>query len=636
MSRSRWLVGAFDPSGRVDASKMDAALAPHPARTLCCGPLRLAYSGPGIGVSSSLPLCLFDGHLDNAREIREELGAIPAAHSLEGLLAVAYRRWGHELLGRMRGDFALLLWDEERGEGLLARDQLGIRPLFLHDGEGVLRFASEIRHLLASLPHRPRPDPAGVAHWVAMSRRPGAQTLFEGVRRLGPAGVLLLNRRGAREERYWAPRFTEPPDLSPGQLATQMREGLEDAVGRRITADGPTGVLMSGGLDSSSVAALCAEQAQGRTYAYSGTFPEHPAVDESELIGELRDALDLPGATAQVRPGGLLASALDHLSAWQMPLVGWGNFWTLPLMRAAAEEGVTIMLDGSGGDELFGPHAYLLADRLRAGRPFQALGLVRELPLAGSQGSRREKARIVRSLALAGALPYGPHNAAQASLIKREAPQWLLPRTVRDLVESDDPLAWKRLDGPRWWAHTAHAVAYGIEETGVFENQRRWASLAGLEPRHPMLDLDLVELSLRQPPEATFDRRFNRPVLRAAMAGLLPDSVRLRPGKAWFESLIVDCLVGSDGAAVRRVLTDPGAELGAYVDLAGMRRSLFDSDLQRRRDPFRWMWQVWRLLTVELWLRAQASPAAELRLSPPPSPVQVTIQPSRPSYLFPP
>jgi asparagine synthase (glutamine-hydrolysing) len=629
---SRWLAGIFDPSGRIGGSGLVGALEPHSAHLLNNPPLRVAYTGQAIGTSS--PLCLFDGHLDNASEIRDELGAISTPHSIEELLVAAYRRWGNELLGRLRGDFVLLLWDGERGEGLLARDQLGVRPLFLHDTGGALRFASEIRHLLALLPQRPGPDPEGIAHWVTMSRRPGVQTLYEGIRRLRPGGVLLFNRQGVREERYWRPRYEDPLDLPPAQLAAQMREALERAVHRRIAPSGATGVLMSGGLDSSSVAAVCAGQAQSQVYAYAGTFPEHPAVDESKLIEELRRALDLPGITAEVRPGGLLASALEYLDVWQMPLVSWGDFWTLPLTRAAAAEGVEIMLNGNGGDELFGPFTYLLADRCRAAHPFQAFALARELPW-GAGVSRREKARLAGSMALAGALPYGMHNAVQPPLIKREAPRWLLRGTLRDLASSDDPVAWKRLDGPRWWAHAAHAITSGIEEAGVFENQRRLGASAALEMRHPILDLDLVKLGLRQPPEATFDRRFSRPVLRASMAGLLPDTVRLRPGKAWFDPLIVDCLVGADGAAVRQILLSPDAELRAYLDQDEMRRALFDTDNRLDSEPFRWMWQVWRLLTAELWLRAQASPAPDLGLRTALSDAQVSLQASSASYLFP-
>ncbi|MDX6610229.1 MAG: hypothetical protein QOF85_2154 [Solirubrobacterales bacterium] len=602
---NRWLVGAFDPSGRVDASRLASALAPHDARTLESGPLRVAYSGPPLPPTA--PICLLDGVLDNADELRADL-AIAGVASDEDLLTAGYRRWGRALPERLRGDFVLLLWDVERGEGLLARDQLGVQPFYLHQSDGGIRFASETRHLIASLRRQPEPDRASVAHWIATSSRPGMGTLWAGIRRLRPGGMLRLGPRGVSEEVYWAPRFEQPLDLSPNQLAGEVRAGLEHSVRRRIAADGATGVLMSGGLDSSAVAAICAQEGSGEVYACSATFPDHSDADESELIAELGQALGLPGIAAEVRPGGLLASALEHLEAWQMPLLGWGDFWTLALMRRAAAEGVGTMLDGDGGDELFGPRTYLLADRLRAGHPFEALRLALERPGGGPHVPRREVAKVFVAEALAGAVPYGLHDRRRKAAVARTAPAWLSKRTAEDLVASDDPFAWKRLDGPRWWAHAAYGVTRGIEGAGVFEHQRRRAVLAGLRARHPILDLDLVRLALRQPPRSTLDRRFSRPVLRASMAGLLPDPVRLRPGKARFETLIADCLSGADGAAVREILTSPDLELGAYIDPVAMRRALFDSDALRGPSPFRWMWQVWRLLTAELWLRSLESP----------------------------
>lgn len=628
---NRWLVGAFDPSGRVQASPLASALGRGDARTLESGPLRLAYSGPPLPVGD--PVCLLDGVLDNAGELRGELG-IGAGGTDEDLLAAAHRRWGRGLPARLRGDFVLLIWDAERREGLIARDQLGVRPFYLFGGEGGVRFAGETRHLIASLPRRPAPDRAGVAHWIATSSRPGMQTLWAGVRRLRPGGMLLLDRHGVREELYWRPRFEEPLELPAARLASEVRSELERSVRRRVAADGATGVLMSGGLDSSAVAALCVEVGAEEVHACAATFPDHSEADESELIGELRGALGLPGITAEVRAGGLLGSALEHLEAWQMPLLGWGDFWTLPLMRRAAAGGVATMLDGDGGDELFGPRTYLLADRLRAGHPLRALRLALERPGGGPHVPRRDVAKVFAAEALAGAVPYRLHDLRRRAAVERTAPAWLSRSAAKDLVASDDPFAWKRLDGPRWWAHAAHGVTRGIEEAGVFEHQRRRAALAGLRARHPILDLDLISLALRQPPLATLDRRFSRPVLRASMADLLPDSVRLRPVKARFEALIADCLDGADGVAVRAILTSPQLELGAYIDPAAMRRALFDSDALRRDDPFRWMWQVWRLLTAELWLRSQASPLGFLKALPAVSPARIEASRATASTTF--
>jgi asparagine synthase (glutamine-hydrolysing) len=527
----------------------------------------------GAAVDDAGVTCRLDGHLDE----------LPA----DGTMSPE----------RLRGDFALVVWDPSRREGFLARDQLGVRPVFFAEAGGRLFFASELRDLLDLLPAAPGPDPDGVAHWIALSTRPGTGTLYAGVERLGPGEMLRFGPGGVSRSRYWEPRFDEPLELPAGEWAERVREGLRLAVERRLDPEKGTGVLLSGGLDSASIAAVGADSLS----ACSGTFPEHPQADEAALIAELRQALGLEGLVAEVRPGGLLASVFEHAAAWRAPLLGWGDFWTLPLLRAAGDRGIGTMLDGDGGDEVFAPRTYALADALRGGRPRRVLQLARRLPGSGPHVGRRREAAMVARLALAGALPPRPAGWAGAG---DGAPAWLASATRRRLRRSDDLDGWKRLDGPRWWASAAHGVSAGIEATGVFEHQRRRAAMAGLEARHPMLDLDLVELALRQPPAQTLDPRFSRPVLREAMAGLLPDSVRLRPQKALFEHLIVSAMRGPDAAGIAQILTAPGAEVGAYVDRDRMAATLFGTERVLKAEPFRWMWQVWRLLTAEVWLRS--------------------------------
>jgi asparagine synthase (glutamine-hydrolysing) len=442
-----------------------------------------------------------------------------------------------------------------------------------------------------------------------MSRRPGPFTLYEGVRRLNPGAALHLDTHGFRERTYWAPRFAEPIRRERAELAAELRDTLERAVAQRLDPAGSTAILMSGGLDSSAVAALAATApGAGRVSAYSAVFPEHPAVDESGLIAELRATLGLAGVTAEVRPGGLIASALDSIQRWELPLRSWGDFWALPLLSAAAAQGHGVTLGGDGGDELFGPRSYFLSDRLRAGHPLGALRLARELPGAGASPARRDLARIMGNTALAGALPYWLHSPIQRRSLARAAPGWLRPETRRELRNSDDPLAWKRLDGPLWWSHAAHTLTRGVEEAGVFEHQRRRAATAGLEARHPLFALEVLELALRQPPLATLDRYLSRPLLRASVADIVPNSVRRRPGKAWFDSILVDCLSGADGKVARRLLGDQRSELRAYLDIDALQRAMFDPPSTAPGLQFRWMWQLWRLISAECWLRAQANP----------------------------
>jgi asparagine synthase (glutamine-hydrolysing) len=603
---TRWLAGIFDTSGRASQQRLTGVLAPSPATVVIDGPLHVAYTGSPTRGSD--PICLLDGYVDNASDLASAL-RLPTQSTSEDVLRAGWRSYGLGLLGLLRGEFVLLVWDSQRREGVLARDQLGVRSMFLHDGTGALYFASEIRYLLGMLPQRPGPDAASVAHWLAMTNRSGSATLYEGVRRLNPGAALVIGPKGFREETYWTPRYSQPEIATTDQAAAQIVTALDRAVSRRIASDGITCVLMSGGLDSASVAATAAAQAPGRVAAYSAVFPEHPTVDESALISQLRRRLKLPGANLEVRPGGLLASGLAFIDAWGVPLRSWGDFWALPLLRAAASAGALTTLGGDGGDEVFGVRAYLLADQLLHGRPLRAISLARELPGAGDRPARRTLARIVGELAVTGAIPYGIHDRMRRATRKHDAPSWLHPRAGADLLASSDPLGWKRLDGPRWWASAAYELTRGFEYLGVFEHQRRRAASAGLEARQPLFDLDLVELVLRQQPQATFDRYRSRPLLRAAMADRLPDSVRLRPQKAWFDSMIVDCLAGRDGAIAYKLLTDPRAEIGAYASQSGIESALFAGPA-RGPGTFRSAWQIWRLVMAECWLRAQDQPGA--------------------------
>lgn len=623
----RRLAGVFDPHGGVTG---EASLRATRRQLFAEGPLRVAFDGSGT-VRGGL-LCLLEGFLDDTTELARELG-LDGTSAPEDLLAAGYRRWGPGLPARLRGDFALLIWDTAHREGLLARDQLGVRGVYLHKHSGVLSFATELHELLELLPATPAPDRAALAHWLAASNRPGDGTMYEGVRRLDPGAMLLLGTGGLRRRSYWQPRYRDPDPADPDEAVARVRAGLERSVARRLGSAGRVGVLMSGGLDSATVAALAATQSGDAVAAYSGVFPEHPLIDESHLIDELGSSLRLSGAQASVRAGGLLASALESARASRLPLLGWGDFWTVPLLRAARADGVTVTLGGDGGDELFGARTHLIADALRGARPRRALRLAHELPGAGERPPRREVARVLLRLGVAPALPRLPGSIARAAG-RRGLPAWLAPGAARALLDSDDSSAWRSLDGPRWWAHAAHGLTRGVEETGVFEHQRLRGRLVGIEPRHPLFDLDLLELSLALPPELSLDRHRNRPLLRAAVAGLLPDSVRLRPAKAWFDSLIVDCLTGPDARAIRILLDDRDSELAEYVERGALRARL-DSVPSVGVERFRWMFELWRLLSAECWLRVLAGRADELtELSSPR--VTVCREPLGPSSVFPP
>ncbi len=621
---SRLLAGLIESSG-AGTNPHWSALASERTRVIARGPLRVAIEGPEPVADE--PLVIFDGVLDNAIELAAHLGC-PSTDP-EHLIGLGYRRLGAGIVSRLHGDFALLIWDGEQRQGLLARDRIGAGGLYLRTDGRRLWFASEIAHLLALLPSRPAPDRVSVTHWVGLSARPGPQTLFEGITRLEPGCLLALGEARAAPRRYWQPRFREPEIRTAPAFVAELREGLERSVRARTAREGRTGVLMSGGLDSATVAALTARE-DPVMLACSGVFPGHAQVDESTLIAGLREQLGVSGIEASVEPGGLIAAVLEHLDAWQCPPLGWSDFWTLPLLREASRKGVTVTLGGDGGDELFGVRAYLLADELRASRPRAAMKLSRRLP-GGGQLSRRQRARVLQSLALAGALGPRTHALLASVRPRTRAPSWLNAGAAHLLSASDDPYAWKRLDGPRWWAHPAHALTQGIEQAGILEHQRRRAALAGLRARHPLLDPVLLELALCQEPSLSFDPELTRPLLREAMNGLLPEQIRLRPGKAWFDSLIADCITGPDGAATRALLTAPDTRVGEYLRPGAAHNALETLASANGVPRFEAMHLLWRLLGAECWLRAQENDGTAPALDDLSAPrVAISRHPARP------
>ncbi|MCW3065028.1 MAG: Asparagine synthase, partial [Solirubrobacterales bacterium] len=186
-------------------------------------------------------------------------------------------------------------------------------------------------------------------------------------------------------------------------------------------------------------------------------------------------------------------------------------------------------------------------------------------------------------------------------------PAWLRPETARALRDTERPWDWKRADGPRWRAALRHTLIDGRDALGVHEYLRHVASS---RPGHPFLDEELVDLALGLDPVLAFEGPLDRPVLRRAIAGLIPDEVRLRPRKSYFDAFHARALRTDDRAALERLLGDPAAEVYAFADRAAVARELLAplGDPAARPAPG-WSATLWRLAATECWLRAQADPA---------------------------
>ena len=608
---TRQFAGVFGRTAPGAHETVSRALATDARRWTASGPLEVAEIGPPT--AGGAHRVLLAGGIRNSRALAAELDARDDA-SVDELVAAAFARWGEAALNRLRGGFALVVWNPDTHTGLLATDQLGVGALYVHESGGTLSFATELRALVRLI-ERPAPSDAAVAQWLSDGYLERGETLWSGVRRL--EGGRLVRLQGERWEQslYWSPSYREPEHVDARGACDLLRAALTTAVRDRLSPTGTTGVLLSGGLDSSTVAAF-ARDARPEAHAvkaYTHVYPEHPEMDESRLVALTADALGIEWEPSPVRIVGTLRPALEFQTAWDVPAATPMLAFTQPLLERAAGEGVSAVLDGEGGDELFGLSPYLVADRLRRFRIGDALALLRRLPDAGPTPSARDLAALVGELGLKGAAPHGFHRTMRRlGGRRRYAAPWLTERAAGLYVGTRDEWAWKHLEGPRWWTFLAYLLTHWREQMGAYDFMRQRDSLASLETRHPLLDdLELIELVLRLPPELAFDPELTRPLERSLTAGVLPDEIRTRRDKSTFSTLVVEAMSGPDLPLATALLRAADAELWAYVRPESVHRLL---EVPRERRSIQWARLVWRLVTTESWLRAQADPAFPARL----------------------
>ncbi len=310
-------------------------------------------------------LCIvFNGEIYNFADLRRELvakGHAFRSRSDTEVILAAYREWGTDCLSRLNGMFAFALYDGRQRQLFMARDRAGEKPLFYALVNGVLRFASELKALMADPTMPRRIDPEALDCYLAMGFVPGERCMLQGVKKLPPAHALVFDLK-IGQSRLW--RYWQLPELDPSaaagladedELLDELEALLEDAVRRQLVADVPVGVLLSGGVDSSLVTAM-AVRATPRVKTFTIRFPGYDKYDESEharLIARHfgTEHVELGAAQSTVDLLPLLARQFDE------PMVDSSMIPTYLVSRLICEH-CTVALGGDGGDELFAGYTH--------------------------------------------------------------------------------------------------------------------------------------------------------------------------------------------------------------------------------------------------------------------------------------
>ncbi len=495
----------------------------------------------------------FNGEIYNFRDVRADLEAKGHAFRTESdteVILAAWRQWGPACLERLNGMFAFALYDADAESLFLARDRLGVKPLFYAIlSDGALIFASELKGLLAHPRLRRVPDPRAVEDYLAFGYVPDDSSILEGVSKL-PAAHYLLVRRGQavpRPVRWWDVDFSNPSSAPLHQLEEEMVERLRDAVRSRMVADVPLGAFLSGGVDSSAVVALMAEVSRSAVETCSIGFDEadHDETEHAALVAK-RYATRHRVRTVAAADFSLLDTLAE---AFDEPFADASALGTYQVSALAVEK-VKVALSGDGADEAFAGYRryrmFMAEERVRRMLPpplERALGALGEIYPKLDWAPRFLRAKTtLQALGRAGAEAY-----ARAVGVT--------PPAIRSRLYSDSFA--KSLDNhvaeERYVRAMCEAPAADPLSRAQYADLSIWlpgdiltkvdrASMAvGLEAREPLLDHRLVEFAARLPARMRLRGGTGKWLMKRALADRLPAEILHRPKmgfvtpiSAWF------------------------------------------------------------------------------------------------------
>ena len=558
---------------------------------------------------------VFNGEIYNFRELRAKLqdaGHRFSTKSDTEVIVHAYEEWGDEALHRFSGMFAIALWDEQRERLLLARDRMGKKPLYWHYSPQGLLWGSEAKAILAAPWVERRLNALALHHYLTLQYIPDPLTIFDGIHRLPAAHKLVVERCGEPQvSRWWQLKFEPKWKISDEEAVEQARTFLGAAVERRLISEVPLGAFLSGGIDSSIVVALMAEQTSQPVKTFSIGFEER-RYSETHYARQIAEQYNTDHHEFIFRSEDLIMVVEGSIVATDEPFADPASLPLFELARQARQH-VTIALCGDGGDETLAGYKRYVIDGLL--RPYTALpswitqrivpaaiGLLPEsigmpedknfitgLKRLGQFSSTTPKASLVRWGS------YFTHSDKLALYNDAWCERFTKSNTADWIAAAyDEAQATSLLDRTLYADHVTYLAGDLLPKTD------RMAMAHSVEVRSPFLDVEWVEWTARLPEHFKVRRLTGKWLLKKAFGDLLPPAIRSRskqgfnvPVGMWLRDELYDW-------ARERLLDNPS--LTEWFRAAAIRQLLQQHNTGRINHGRR----LWSLLVFAVWLSRQS------------------------------
>jgi asparagine synthase (glutamine-hydrolysing) len=559
---------------------------------------------------------VFNGEIYNYRELQQEANASHfglTTNSDTETILYSYKKYAADAPKHLRGMFAFAIYDAQQRRLVLARDRFGIKPLYYTIQDGNLFFASETKALLPFIPSI-ETDPDALAEYLTFQYSISNQTLFKGIQQLLPAHQMVVQDGVIRIERYWDVEYNIDYNHNEAFFRSTTRELLEESVSIHLRSDVEVGAYVSGGVDSSLIAALAAKRSGTKTKAFHGRFMEYAGYDESEFAESATSAINSDLFVRDITANDFAENIRKVIYHLDYPVAGPGSFPQFMVSQLAAEN-VKVVLGGQGGDEIFGGYArYLVA-------------YFEQCIKAAIDGTYRDGNFVVTIESIIPNLgllrEYKPllqefwRDGLFGSLDQR------FLRLIDRSTDMQEEIRWNDLDinGVYGRFHEIFNSRANVAKEAYFDSmthfefktllpallqvEDRMSMAHGLESRVPILDHPLIEFAATVPADIKFPGGQLKHLLKSSFQEEIPPKIFNRrdkmgfpvPLKEWFNNELSDF--------VRDIFANMKATNRDFVNA--------DAVLSNFAESGRFSRKTWALLSLELWQQEFHDKGSEYR-----------------------